>query len=99
MIRPLRDYVLVQIENTHTTRAGLVLASARGMRDSQAQYGHRGVVLAVGPGTTTRKGKFKPTVVKVGDSVRFGEFQLKETDEPGHVLIQEADITGIEHGD
>jgi chaperonin GroES len=95
MIRPLIDYVLVQVEKEHQTAAGLVVFSAKGIRDSQSQYGHRGTVLAVGPGRKDKRGRIQPTTVKPGDLVRFGEFQFKELD-GNQVLIQEADITGIE---
>lgn len=96
MIRPLRDYVLVEIDREHVTPAGIVVQARHGQQvDSRAQYGHAGTVRAVGPGKRTRKGFTHHMYLQPGDRVRFGEFKFRQVD-VDHVLIQEADVTCVE---
>jgi len=99
-IRPRHDRILVRLEPEHQTDSGIVFPAATrdGHTESQRQYGHRGTVLAVGPGKLTKRGVRIAPTVQIGDVVRFGEFMW-----PGLggdktlVMIQEADITGVEH--
>lgn len=87
--------MLVKIERQHTTPSGLLLSAAKGIQDSQVQYGHRGKVLAIGPGKRDKHGIRQPLSVRPGVTVRFGEFEYKKLD-GDQILIQEADIAGIE---
>ncbi len=94
MIRPLRDYIAVRVESEHETPAGIVVPAATRMVDSRKQYGHRGTVVAVGPGKRTKRGALLPMELQPGDVVRFGEFPFQTAD--GLTLIQVADITCVE---
>jgi chaperonin GroES len=96
-IRPLRDFMVVEVEEPRAA-AGIQLLTSRGIVDSQSQLGHRGKVLAVGPGKKDKNGRIQPMGCKVGDTVRFGEFAFKEWNEDGRrlMMIQDADVTGIE---
>ena len=101
MIRPLRDWLLVEIDPEHETPAGIVVIPPKATKlvDSRRQYGHRATVLQAGPGRRTRKGAVLPTQCRAGDVVRFGEFMHRELpDEQGRrlALIQEADVTLVE---
>lgn len=55
-----------------------------------------GTVIAVGPGKEV-KGKIQPLDVKVGDTVRWGEFVFPEYTEDGvkYQILQEADVAAI----
>jgi chaperonin GroES len=100
VIQPTSNRVLVELIDPPPTAAGLVLPMpAYGIRSSQEQRGHRGRVVAVGPGKRTRKGVLLKPTVKPGDVVRFGEFDFKRfRPENGVVrmLISEMDICGVE---
>lgn len=58
-----------------------------------------GEVVAVGPGKRDKKGNLKPLDVKVGDTVRFGEFRdMFPTYYDGlqkYLIMQEADVAGV----
>ena len=99
MLRPLADRIVVELQQEHATQSGVVFPAAKfdGHIESQRQYGHRGTVLAVGPGKTTKKGVKLPMSTKPGDVVRFGEFMFSQILGTKHlVMIQEADITCVE---
>jgi len=99
MIQPTSNRVLVELIDPPTTAAGLILGQPSfGIKPSQEQRGHRGRVLAVGPGKRTRKGVLLELQVKTGDLVRFGEFDYKRFTENGvsTMLISEMDIVGVE---
>jgi len=99
MIQPRSNRVLVELIEPPPTASGLVLGMpGYGIHNSQEQRGHRGRVLAVGPGKRTKKGVLLEPQVSPGDLVRFGEFDYKrwrENDAPC-MLISEMDILGIE---
>jgi chaperonin GroES len=99
VIQPTSNRVLVELVEPPPTAAGLILGMpAFGIKSSQEQRGHRGRVLAVGPGKRTRKGALLAPQVKIGDLVRFGEFDYKRVRQNGApcMLISEMDILGIE---
>ena len=72
-LRPLRDYVLVELEQDPTeqtiTASGLILLPPR--EEARQSIGR---VLAVGPGTYSKKGRFEPTTVRPGDRVAFSKY-------------------------
>lgn len=100
MLRPHGDRLLVLPDAAIVHASELIHIAPRDGRivDSQAQFGRRGTVVAVGPGKKDKKGQVHPLTVKEGDIVYFGEFQNAEYEEDGqkYFVIQEADITGVE---
>ncbi len=56
-----------------------------------------GEVVAVGPGKWLKSGKLQPMELKVGDKIRFGEFNFPEYIENNikYLILQEADCAGI----
>lgn len=103
MFRPFADRLLVRPDDAivHASTVGLFIAARDGkIVDSQAQFGRRGTVVAVGPGKRTKNGReLIPLTVKPGDIVYFGEFINTDIDLPEgkHFVIQEADVTGVEN--
>jgi co-chaperonin GroES (HSP10) len=109
-IRPLRDFAVIRLAETIQRPSGIVLLASEGTVTSQEQRGHMGTVISVGPGRYEKKrdvagawhgeykSRFIPTSIKPGDVVMFGEFDFPRWTEDGMtwMLIQEADITGVE---
>ena len=87
MLRMMRDRVLV-------------LPIERKLSDilivKNSEKFNLGTVVAVGPGKIV-KDRLEPTTVKVGDVVRYGEFEFVKYSEGGvdYQIIQEADIAAI----
>lgn len=99
VIEPRGNRLLVELIGPPRSESGLILQMpAFGIKTSQDQRGHRGRVLAVGPGKKTRKGVLVPPSVAPGDIVWFGEFDFKRWTENGitHMLISEMDVCGVE---
>lgn len=99
MIQPTSNRLLVELIDCGPSLSGLFIPSpAFGIKTSQDQRGHRGRVLAVGPGKRTRKGILLEPQVQVGDIVWFGEFDFKRWTENGvtTMMISEMDVCGIE---
>lgn len=95
MIRPLRDFVLLEVAALpDRTESGLHLP------ESQRGREHLGVVLAVGAGAYTKKGLIRPPGVSVGDTVRFDPYEeVHEVQaKPRHVLVREKAIVYVEGG-
>lgn len=97
MIRPLQDNVLLQFLPRPTeTASGLIHIPAT---VSESRVGTREArVIAVGPGHTTRAGKFIPTAVKVGESVLVdslaGQDYSMDLNAPRHNKATEWDAEG-----
>ena len=102
MIRPLNDWILVELEEeaSRITDAGLIMVGEDPVR--------MGKVLSVGPGKCLqRNGKLQPTEVEVGERVCFFIATLqtqqgkaiihKLPDNMG--LIKESDILAVLEGD
>jgi len=94
MFRPRADYILVK---TFERKGSSIIATVL------HEHPNIGEVVAIGPGKRNPKtGNLKPLDVKVGQIVRFMEWknmfpEWRETPEgPLHIIIQEADIAGIE---
>jgi chaperonin GroES len=101
VLKPTSNRLLVELIDPPPTAAGLILPRpAYGIRDSQGQRGHRGRVVAVGPGKRTKKGAVIPVEVRPGDVVIFGEFDFKRwrdvDKEATFMLISEMDVCGVE---
>lgn len=79
--RPLNDYVLVKFNKLAKRSDTIVLA---GDHDTAAV--RTGVVLRVGPGRITKKGKRGPMSVKAGDHITF--FRWHQEHQPGKANAQ-----------
>lgn len=102
MLRPLRDRVLVRMDESLPNTAGLYIPpdiSKWRAKDGAIEGWNRGTVMAVGPGKRHPKtGALLPTQVQVGAVVRFSELEYPEHRENGDrfALIQEGDILMVE---
>jgi chaperonin GroES len=65
-VQPIGDRVVIQRHSVETATAGGIL-----LPDTAKNKPHKGKILAVGPGKTTKEGTHKPLQVKVGDTVLF----------------------------
>ena len=91
-IRPLRDRVVVRrAEEETTTAGGIVLPGASQEKPT------KGEVVAVGEGRVADSGAAVEMVVKVGDTVLFGQFAGQEVNVDGEKLLvmREDDIMAI----
>jgi len=100
MIRPLRDRVVVALDDSLPTASGIYLApNTKNWREARDQLSNRGKVLAVGDGKPHRKTGVKLLMsCKPGDWIKFSELQYPTLTRNGQkvVLIMDADIVGIE---
>lgn len=87
MLKMLRDRILVQPIERQLSAVLVV---------KNAERTNLGIVIAVGPGKEV-KGRIQPLDVKVGDTVRYGEFMYPEYREGGvtYQILQEADLAAI----
>lgn len=78
---PVRDDV---------TSAGIVIAASKGIVDSQAQFGRKGTVVAVGADIDAEQ-------LKAGDRILWGEFVFPEYRDGGvtYAILQDKDITAV----
>lgn len=91
-LRPLYDrIVLKRIEETETTRNGIVIP------DSAKEKPQEGEVLAVGHGKRMEDGRLVSLDVKVGDRVLFGKYSGNETRLSGtdYIIIREDEVLGV----
>ena len=92
MLKPLADRVLVKVEEEETKTMGGILLPDTAQKKSQ-----KGVVVAVGSGKMTEKGKRLPLEVKEGDEVLFAKYSGTEIEDKGekYLLLSERDILAI----
>lgn len=78
---PVRDDV---------SSAGILIAASKGIVESQAQFGRKGRVVAVGAGIDTEQ-------LKPGDVVLWGEFVFAEYREDGvtYAILQDKDVAAV----
>ena len=91
MIRPLRNYILVErAEAETTTELGIILP------ETAVEQATEGVVIACGKGLYERKERV-PMEVKVGDNVLFTQFAGKELTVDGKTvwLMLDTDIYAV----
>lgn len=90
MLKPTQDWCLVrQIEQKLSET--LVVTDTWGLRDKMLL----GEVLAVGPGTYTKKRKFVPTELQIGNKVLFDRRKRELYLENDCFLVRERDIDCI----
>lgn len=90
-IRPLDDRIAVRKLETLPDGREIIGVTAEKMPQN------RGEVLAVGPGRRDKRGNRRPLAVNIGDVVFYGRFWDYDAD--GIVIVQEADIIGVERSD
>jgi chaperonin GroES len=86
-IRPLADRVLVEPSSAEEKTAGGII-----IPDTAKEKPQKGVIVAVGPGTSDQK-----MTVKVGDNVLYGKYSGTEINFEGRdfLIMKEADIYAI----
>ena len=92
MLKPLHDYVLLEkVKEEEKTESGIILT------DKPKEQPSRGIVIAVGPGTTTDDGKVVPIDLKEGQSVIYKKYSGTEItdDKKDYLLIKVEDILAI----
>ena len=86
-IQPLADRVLVAPSKAQEkTASGIIIP------DTAKEKPQEGSVIAVGPGK-----KDEPTIVKVGDTVLYGEYSGREISVSGekYLMMRESDIYAV----
>lgn len=99
MTTPLRDRILVELEEAMPNCAVFIPTNVTKWRESRDQISNRAKVVAVGAGKRHPKtGTIIPNCVKPGDFVRFSELIYPTLTVAGVkcALIMNADIVGIE---
>jgi len=90
MLKPLRDEVFVEIEESEKRKSGLIVIGGNGGT-------HRGVVKAVGPGFENPHGVVENIPLKAGDKVFFprGTGLRIEHEHVEFLMLKFEDIMGI----
>ncbi len=90
MIKPLNDYVLLEVEPTEKKVGSIILTISKEKKTNVAK------VIAVGEGKM-KDGKKEPIAVKIGDKVIYREYSTTEYEENDkkYLLIQAEDILAI----
>lgn len=86
-IQPLADRVLIEPAAAETkTSSGIIIP------DSAKEKPQKGIVVAIGPGTSEN-----PVTVKVGDHVLYGKYAGTELQHDGadYMIMRESDILAI----
>ena len=84
MFTPLDDRILVQREGAAKVTAGGIIIPDM---VSESEKPNQGLVLAVGPGHRSKKGRLRPLDVKKGDHVMFAAFAGSEVQMDGDTLL------------
>jgi chaperonin GroES len=90
-VKPLADRVLVKVEEGETKTSGGIIIPQTAQEKTQT-----GIVVAVGPGKETEKGK-EPISVSVGQKVMYDKYagtQVK-IDSVEHLIVKMADIIAV----
>jgi chaperonin GroES len=90
-VKPLADRVLVKVEEGETKTSGGIIIPQTAQEKTQT-----GIVVAVGPGKETEKGK-EPITVSVGQKVMYDKYagtQVK-IDSVEHLIVKMADIIAV----
>jgi len=93
MLKPLNDNVVVELaEAEKKTASGIILSG-----DSGAPTHAEGLVLAVGPGKTSKSGNVLPLSVTVGQRIIFSNFGGTKIKHQGKelVILAESEILAV----
>ncbi len=91
MIKPLRDYVVLEKIPEEKKIGGIIIATSHENESAVAN------VIAVGPGYTNEEGHEIKVQAKVGDRVIYKKYSTTDYEENGKklMLIQDKDILAI----
>ena len=91
MIRPLRDYVVLEKVPEEKKIGGIIIASSHDNESALA------IVVAVGPGYTDKDGHEIKVEAKVGDKVIYKKYSTTDYEESGKkfMLIKDQDILAV----
>ena len=91
MIKPLRDYVVLE-KLPEEKKIGSILVAKPADKDSAVAK-----VVAVGPGTTDEKGKEVKVIAKVGQMVVFKKYSTTdyEDGDKKYLIILDKDIIAV----
>ena len=91
MIKPLRDYVVLEKVPEEKKVGSIIIATAKDNESALA------TVVAVGPGYTDKDGKEIKVEVKVGDKVIYKKYSTTDYEDHGNkvMLIKDQDIIAI----
>jgi chaperonin GroES len=91
MIKPLRDYVVLEKLPEEKKVGSIIIATAKDNESAVAN------VIAVGPGYTDKDGNKITVEVKVGDKVIYKKYSTTDYEEQGKklMLIKDQDIIAI----
>lgn len=94
MLRPLRDQILVLPEKREASSIILTVL------DEKPNIGK---IVAAGPGLIDSKGRKQQMDVKVGDTIRFGEFAFPKyydmSTQTEYLIMRQPDVAGIVYED
>ncbi len=91
MIKPLRDYVVLEKLPEEKKVGSIIIAT---VKDNESAVAN---VIAVGPGYTDKDGNKVTVEVKVGDKVIYKKYSTTDYEEQGKklMLIKDQDIIAI----
>jgi chaperonin GroES len=90
-VKPLSDRVLIKIEEGETKTSGGIIIPQTAQEKTQT-----GIVVAVGPGKETEKGK-EPMTVSVGQKVMYDKYAGSQVKIGGveHLIVKLSDIIAV----
>lgn len=91
MIRPLRDYVVLEKVPDEKKVGSIIIASTKENESALA------VVIAVGPGYIDEKGREVKVESKIGDKVLYKKYSTTDYEENGRklLLVRDCDILAV----
>ena len=91
MIKPLRDYVVLEKVPEEKKVGSIIIATAKDNESALA------TVVAVGPGYTDKDGHVINVEVKVGDKVIYKKYSTTDYEDQGKklMLIKDQDIIAV----
>ncbi len=91
MIKPLRDYVVLEKVPEEKKVGGIIIATSHDNESALAK------VIAVGPGYTNEDGKDIKVQAEIGQKVIYKKYSTTDYEEAGkkYMLIQDKDILAV----
>jgi chaperonin GroES len=90
-VKPLADRVLIKVEEGETKTSGGIIIPQTAQEKTQT-----GIIVAVGPGKETEKGK-EPMTVSAGQKVMYDKYAGSQVKIDGveHLIVKLADIIAV----
>lgn len=91
-LKPIGNRVVAKrTEDQPTTKGGIILP------DTAKQKQETAIVVAIGPGATTKDGKLIPIPVSVGDTILMDKYAAQEVtiDDVEYIIVKADDIIAI----